>query len=122
MCVTRLDHPVQAFDTGDALVREGFEIGGVEHFGGDNSRDVLVANVPAPELLSGPIPALRDGFFALLIAAPAIEAGGVGAVRIKAFDIGDVAVGDLGHRRMQPGDGRLNRVFEFCVGHPENSL
>src|ERR1700744_2456395 len=89
-----------AFDTGHALVAEGFDIGGVEHLRRDHGGDVLVAHRATPELLPGPVPAFRDRLVAFLLAAPAIEAGGVGAVRIETLDVGDVAIGDLGHRRV----------------------
>src|SRR3954452_22127510 len=97
-----------AVDVGDALVLEGFDVGHIEHVRRDDRGDVLVTHGSALEPGAGPVPAPGNRFPTLLVAAPAIKAGRVLRVRIERLDRGYIAVGDLGHRLMQPGDGRAN--------------
>ena len=84
---------------------EGLDVGRVGQLGRHHGRHVLVAHGAALELSAGPVPTARDRLPALLVTAPAVEAGRVVTVRIERLDSGDVAVGDLGHGRMQARDG-----------------
>ena len=84
---------------------ERLDVGRVSQLGRHHGRHVLVAHGAALELSAGPVPAPGDRLPALLVTAPAVEAGRVVTVRIERFDSGDVAVGDLGHGSMQARDG-----------------